>query len=192
MNDKLDPLIDQTIEAEKQQALRHFHLSPLRPSLGLTGRVSGWPFPLRLTRAWIWGGCAAMVFLTFCMIQMLQYKGRSMGRVATSQAIEQAFLSVQKNQPGPVLPVFTSLSGDKDFADLSWNIQLAFCRLRRSEYPHQDLGEAVIQTLSRGLVPSRFGTSLDNDLAPGLDVKLRQLTSKNAVARVLSKQSQSQ
>jgi len=192
MNDKLDPLIDQAIEAEKQQALRRFHLSPLRPSPGPTGKVSGWPFPLRLTRAWIWGGCAAMVLLAFGVVLMLEYKGRSSASGVDSRTIEQAFLAIQRNQHGPALPVFSSTSSDRTYSDMSWNIQSAICRLRRSQYSNQELGKAVMRTLSRGMTPLQLVVRLDNEVVQGLDFKLRQISENNAVARVLLKQSQSQ
>jgi hypothetical protein len=192
MNDEFDPLIDKAIESEKQQALRHFHLSPISLSPSQTGKVSGHSSTLRLTRTWIWGGCAAMLLLSFGAILMVHYNDRpSIGRV-NSRTIEQALVSVQRNQPGPALPTPPSFSGDKASSDLSWNIQSAICRVRRSHYSKQDLGEAVMRTLYRGATPSRPMAGLDKYVVQGLDLKLRQLSSNNSVARVLSKPVHSQ
>ncbi len=192
MNDEFDPLIDKAIESEKQQALRHFHLSPISLLPSQTGRVSERSSAVWLTRTWIWGGCAAMVLLTLGIVLMLQFKGRSSMGGVTSRTIEQALLSIQKNQPGPALPTSFSFTGDKASSDLCWNIQSAICRLRRPQYSKQDLGEAVLQTLYRRATPAQPMAGLGKNVVQELDVKLRQLSSNNSVARVLSKHVKSQ
>ncbi len=52
---------------------------------------------------------------------------------------------------------------------------------RLSQYSKQDLGEAVMQTLSRGAAPHRTEAGLEKEAVHGLDDKLQKLSSTKAV-----------
>jgi hypothetical protein len=181
MNDKFDSLIEKAIEAEKQLALRHFHLSPLHLSPNHATKEIRHTSVLRLKQTLIWGGCAATLLLTLGTVLLLHYQGHPSTVSFTSHNLELSLRSIQRTQPGPVLPATSSFSGEGTSSDLSWNIQWAVCRLQRSYYAGQDLKTAILRTLSRGTAPNRSEAGLEKEVIRGLDGKLRKLSSTRAV-----------
>ena len=189
MNDKFDQIVDKAIEAEKRQALRQFRLSPIALSRNQASGVSGPSAALRPALLWLGVGGTTVLLLIFSVFLMLQYKKQPSAVGVTRQTIEQAFLHVHRNQAQPALPGVISLDGPGNNSDMIWNIQSVLYRVQRLQYSEPDLSDAIFRTLSGREGTSRTAAGLNEKVTHGLDLRIRQLSSRKVVAHVLARYS---
>ncbi len=189
MNDKFDQIMDKAIEAEKREALRQFHLSPIALARNQAGRASARSSAFRPAQLWLWAGGATTLLLTFSVVLMMRYKGQPSAAGVTKETIEQALLQVHKTQAEPALPGVLSSDSPSSISDMTWNIQSVIYRVQRLQYSEADLSDAVFRTLSGRDGAYRSAAGLNEKVARGLDLRIQQLSSSRAVAHLLAKYS---
>lgn len=189
MSDEKDNLMDKIIGTEKQQALRHFRLHPIRLGTEIPGRkaVRSHVPGLALRRYWV--SCTAVALLTLTVVFVWYFKKGHSGFGIDSQPIEHTLASISKSQQVSLLGGLSASSDDRKSSDMAWNIQAAVCRLQVQQYANQDLDVAVLQTLSRVESASRPSTDWNSEDLQGLDQRIKHLTSTNSLGHALAKAS---
>ena len=187
MNDKFDPLVDEAIESEKQQALRQFRLSAIALTRNQAGRASVRSSAFQPAPLWLWAAGTMALLLIFGVVILLQYRNQPSVAGVTKQAIEQALLHARETQAQLALPGVVSLDGSGSNADMTWSVQSVIYRLQRQQYSEAGLSDAVFRTLSARKGAFRTEASLDEKVATGLHLRIRKLSSNKAVARLLAR-----